>query len=178
MLTINKMSSLVMTSGGNRSYLEYFNERLGHVPNLFIAMMYSDNALLAYYPFHSRKTSLSKRESEAITLVVSQQNKAMYCLSVHTMIAKLNGFSDDEILKLRKGVAPFNSKLDALVKLTGAIAKTPDHVDDKLLNTFFAEGYTKEQLIDAIQVVGDSFITNLTGKTFDVPIDFPLVKEL
>ena len=90
-------------------------------------MMYSDNALLAYYPFHSRKTSLSKRESEAITLVVSQQNNAMYCLSVHTMIAKLNGFSDDEILKLRKGVAPFNSKLDALVKLTGAIAKTPDH---------------------------------------------------
>lgn len=60
MLTINKMSSPVKTSEGNRSYLEYFNERLGHVPNLFIAMMYSDNALLAYYPFHSRKTSLSK----------------------------------------------------------------------------------------------------------------------
>ena len=178
MLIINGIPHAIAISEKNRVYLDYFNKKLGHIPNLFAAMMYSDNALSAYYAFHSRKTSLSKRETEAIALTVSEMNKAMYCLSAHTMIAKLNGFSDEDIVELRKGTAPFDSKLNALVKLSGAIARHPDRVNNNLLDNFFAEGYTKEHLIDALQAIGDSIITNITGKVFDVPIDFPPAKQL
>ncbi len=58
----------------NKIYTDYFNKRLGHTPNIYTAMMHSENALNAYYPFHTRKTFLSKREVESISLVVCQQN--------------------------------------------------------------------------------------------------------
>ncbi|WP_298734154.1 carboxymuconolactone decarboxylase family protein [uncultured Chitinophaga sp.] len=162
----------------NRDFIEYFNKRLGRTPNLLVAMMHSANALSAYYPFHSRKTSLSRKEIEAITLTVSQHNGAMYCLSAHTMIAKLNGFSDEEILELRKGSASFNPKLDAMVKLAGYLATHCGSVNNTLLDNFFAAGFTREDFMDVVQTIGDTFIANMTGRVFQVPIDYPLAKEL
>lgn len=178
MLAINNIPHELGISERNRSFLAYFEKRLGCVPNLLRVMMHSENALSAYYPFHNRKTSLSRREVEAITLSVSQYNRAMYCLSAHTMIAKLNSFSDEEILELRRGTASFDNKLDALVRLATHLTKHKSIVDNKLLETFFAERYTKEHFMDMIQVIGDTFITNITGRVFQVPIDYPLAKEL
>ena len=169
---------LTEVSETNQGYIAYFNKKLGHIPNLFAAMMHSKNALSAYYPFHTRKTSLSVRESEAITLVVSQQNEAKYCLSVHTMIGKLNGFSEEEILELREGTASFDSKLNVLVRLVKNIVEQRGKPDNALLDQFFAEGYTCENLVDALYVVGDNFITNFTAKILDVPLDFPMAEEL
>ena len=51
-------------------------------------------------------------------------------------------------------------------------------VDTAFIENFFSEGYTAEHLVDVLLVVGDNFITNFTGKILDVPIDFPLAKEL
>jgi len=51
-------------------------------------------------------------------------------------------------------------------------------VDTSLMDNFLSEGYTPEHLVDVLLVVGDNFITNFTGKVLDVPIDFPLAKEL
>jgi AhpD family alkylhydroperoxidase len=178
MLVINSIPHEGEMSDKNRSFLEYFDKRLGSTPNLLKAMMHSENALSTYYPFHTRKTSLSKREVEAITLTVSQHNRAMYCLSAHTMIAKLNGFSDEEILELRRGTASFDSRLNALVKLAAHMAGQAGQVDSAILHDFFGEGYTREQLMDMLQVIGDAFITNITGRVFNVAIDYPIVKEL
>ena len=52
------------------------------------------------------------------------------------------------------------------------------NVDTVFVENFFSEGYTTEHLVDILNVVGDNFITNFTGKVLDVPIDFPLAKEL
>ena len=83
----------------NKNYIEYFNKKLGHIPNIYAAMMHSENAFITYYAFHSRRTSLSIKEWEAISLVVSQVNKSLYGLSEHTMIGMLNGFSETEIMQ-------------------------------------------------------------------------------
>src|SRR5690348_11733591 len=115
MLPINNLPNRTGVNKKNKDFLEYFNKRLGRTPNLLVAMMHSNHALSTYYTFHSRKTSLSKREIEAIALTVSQLNGAMYCVSSHTMIAKLNVFSDEDILELRNASASFDSKLDNLV---------------------------------------------------------------
>lgn len=178
MVTINSFPNEAGLNKKNKGYLEYFNKRLGRTPNLLVAMMHSDQALSTYYTFHSRKTSLSKREIEAITLTVSQHNGAMYCLSAHTMIAKLNGFSDENILELRRASASFDGKLEALVKLAVYLARHTNSIDNSLLDNFFAAGYTKEHLIDMLQVIGDTVITNITGKVFQIPIDYPLAEEL
>jgi|GEM_PF-1379546 hypothetical protein len=48
----------------------------------------------------------------------------MYCLSMHTMIAKLKGFSEEEILEIRKGSVSFDSKLNVLVETIKGYSRT------------------------------------------------------
>jgi len=162
----------------NRNYIDYFNKKLGRIPNLYAAMMHSENAFISYYPFHTSKISLSIKECVAISLVVSQINKSLYGLSEQTMIGMLNGFSEAEIMQLRSGAADFDKKLNSLVQLVKNLMEQKGKVDTAFLENFFSEGYTPEHLVDVLHVVGDNFITNFTGKVLEVPIDFPLAKEI
>ena len=162
----------------NKNYIEYFNKKLGRIPNIYAAMMHSENAFITYYPFHTHKTSLSIKECEAISLVVSQINNSLYGLSEHTMIGMLNGFSETEIMQLRNGMSDFDRRLNSLVQLVKNMMEQKGNVNPALVDNFFSEGYTTEHLVDILNVVGDNFITNFTGKVLDIPIDFPLAKEL
>lgn len=177
MSSFDRIPYITELSAKNMEYLTYFTEQLGDIPNLYAVMMYSKNALNAYYQFHTREMSLTKKECEAIMLVVSEINKSPYCLSEHTMIGKLNGFSDEEIVQLRKGYAAFDDKLNALVSF---IKNTISNVqnDINLLDACFEAGYSHENIIDALQVTGDAYMSNFTSKILKVPVDFPLAVEI
>lgn len=113
-----------------------------------------------------------------VNLAVSQVNNCLYCLSAHTAIAKMNGFSEDQILELRQGIASFDNKLDALARLAKNITETRGATDQTVLNDFFAAGWTKENLIDTIVLVGDKTISNYINNTTEIPIDFPIAQPL
>jgi len=172
-MTTIAMPAIQEISKENKHYIRYFNERIGHVPNLYLSMMHSAHAFENFYHFYERKTSLSLREREAINLVMAQLNGSHYCISAHTMIAKLNGFSDDEIMQLRRGRANFNTKLDAVVRLVKALAQNKGHQITYELTTFFDAGYSREHLLDTLQVVGASYMSNFIAIALHVPLDFP-----
>ena len=90
----------------------------------------------------------------------------------------MNGFKDDQILELRSGRASFDSKLDTLAKLAKNIVINRGATDQTALDNFFNAGYTKENLIDAITLVGEITITNYVHGTTKVPVDFPLAQPL
>ena len=113
-----------------------------------------------------------------VNLAVSQVNNCEYCLSAHTAISKLNGFTEDQILDLRAGRAPFDEKLDTLVKLAKNITENRGNTDTVVLENFFNAGWTKENLIDTISLVGDKTISNYINNTTRIPVDFPGVKPL
>ena len=165
-------------SEANRNYVEYFDKRLGHIPNLYLYMMHSASAFDTFYTFHNRKTSLSLREREVVSLVVAEVNKSLYCLSAHTMIAKLNGFDEEQIIQVRQGKADFDPKLDALAGLVKRLVEKTDLGLTTELAAFFDAAYTRENLVDVLHVMGENIISNLTAKTLTVPIDFPLAQAL
>ncbi|MBZ9731753.1 carboxymuconolactone decarboxylase family protein, partial [Salegentibacter sp. JZCK2] len=76
-----------------------------------------------YLAFQNSKTSFSKKEKEVVNLVVSQINDCDYCLAAHTMMGKMNGFTSEQILELRAGKASWDIKINALAKLSSAIAQ-------------------------------------------------------
>jgi uncharacterized peroxidase-related enzyme len=160
-------------SSANQAIFDSLKEKMGFVPNIYAAYALSENGLGRYLAFSNGKTSLSTKEKEAVNLVVSQVNGCRYCQAVHTAIGKMNGFSDDQIIELRKGHSTFNSKLDALVKLAGEIVENRGAVNEDTLDNFYDEGYTDEHLVDLIIAVGEKTITNYLHKITNVPIDFP-----
>lgn len=165
-------------SNNNQQLFHVLQKSIGKVPNLFATLAKSENALSTYLTLQNSKTSLRAKEKEVVNLVVSQVNDCVYCLSAHTVFAKMHGFTDAQILEIRAAEISFDTKLNALASLTESITTNRGKADEAALDAFFEVGYTEENLVDLIVLIGDKTITNYLHKTTQVPIDWPAVPAL
>ena len=160
-------------SPANQALFDSLKKGLGMVPNLYATLAHSEHALGPYLTLQNAKSSLSATAREAINLGVSQVNACEYCLAAHTVSGKMNGFSDEQIIDIRRGRASFDPRLDALARLVRSIASERGHADPALVQAFFDAGWTEGNLVDAIVVIGDKTVTNYLHGTTKVPLDFP-----
>ena len=165
-------------SATNQVLFDTLQKGIGMVPNLYAIMAYSETGLGTYLNLQNSKTSLSRKEKEVINLVVSQKNDCRYCQSAHTVLGKMNGFTDEQVLEIRRGTASFDAKLDALAKFTLEATANRGHVSDETLNKFFAAGYTKGSIVDVIIAIADKVVANYLHNLTNIPIDFPVAPEL
>ncbi|MDV7137783.1 carboxymuconolactone decarboxylase family protein [Maribacter sp. TH_r10] len=165
-------------STSNQAIFDNLKKAVGFVPNLYATYAHSENALANYLALSNAKTSLSAKEKEVVNLAVSQVNDCSYCLAAHTAIGKMNGFTDNQILELRSGKASFDTKLNALARLAKNITENRGATDEAVIADFFSAGWSKENLVDTIVLVGDKTISNYLHKTTDVPVDFPAAQTL
>ena len=163
----------------NKGLFEALESKIGFVPNVYAITALSENGLENYLNFSQGQGSgsLSAREREVVSLAVSQVNGCRYCQSAHTALAKMNGFTDEEAVDLRKGKSE-DTKIDALVKLAKEITVSRGRPSEEALQTFFDAGYTKEGLIDVVLVVADTTYTNFINNITQIPIDFPVAPDL
>lgn len=165
-------------SEDNQAIFDRLEKGLGFVPNLYATYAYNDTALGDYLAFQNRKSTLRAKEREVINLVVSQINECQYCLAAHTALGKANGFTDEQILEIRGGEAPFDAKIDALAQFVRDITINRSKPSTEALENFFTAGYTKANLIDVIVVIGDKIISNFIHGATQVPVDFPAASAL
>jgi AhpD family alkylhydroperoxidase len=177
MTTIN-VPTREQVSPANQALFDNLKKGLGMVPNLYAALAHSENALGNYLTFQNARSSITGKAREVVNLVVSQVNSCEYCLAAHTAIGGMVGFTPEQILEVRRGTAGFDPKLDALARLVKNIATERGHADPALVQAFFAAGWTQENLVDAIVVVGDKTVTNYLHGTTKVPVDFPAAPKL
>jgi AhpD family alkylhydroperoxidase len=162
----------------NQEIFDNLQKQLGFVPNLYATLAYSEHALGSYLALQSAKSSIQGKAREVVNLVVSQVNECAYCLAAHTAIGKMTGFTDAQVLEIRSGTAVFDTKLDALAQLTKSIASNRGRADERLVDAFFAAGWTRENLVDVIVTIGDKTVTNYLHATTRVPVDFPAAPAL
>lgn len=161
----------------NQEIFDSLKKSLGFVPNLFATIGHSNNGLSRYLAYQNAKTSLNNKEKEAVNLIVSQVNGCVYCQSAHTVLGKMNGFSDEQIIDMRKGGSE-NEKLNALVKLAADITENRGRVDAASTAAFFEQGYTNENLVDLILLISDKTAMNYLHNLTKIPVDFPLASTL
>jgi AhpD family alkylhydroperoxidase len=160
-------------SPANQALFDTLKKGLGMVPNLYATLALSEHALANYLAFQNAKSSIVGKAREVVNLVVSQVNGCAYCLAAHTAIGGMVGFTPEQIVEIRRGGASWDAKLDALAKLVKNIATERGHADPARVQAFFAAGWTQENLVDAIVVIGDKTVTNYLHATTQVPVDFP-----
>ncbi|WP_341220285.1 carboxymuconolactone decarboxylase family protein [Polaribacter atrinae] len=165
-------------SANNQAIFTQLEKGLGFVPNLYAAFAHSETALGNFLAIGNGKTSFSAKEKEVINLAVSQVNECVYCLSAHTAIGKMNGFTEPQILELRAGEASFDAKLDALAKFSRSVSLNRGAATTEAVENLYAAGYTKGNLADAIILIGEITITNYFHKITDVAVDFPVAQTL
>ena len=162
----------------NQAIFDNLKKALGFVPNLYATFAHSPTALGTYLALQNAKSSLKPKEREVINLVVSQVNDCEYCLAAHTALGKTLGFTEAQILEIRRGRASFDPKLDGLVHFVREVAEKRGHVSATTTDAFLAAGWSQANLVDAIMVVGDKSISNYLHGTTKIPVDFPAAEKL
>lgn len=165
-------------SENNQAIFDNLQKGLGFVPNLYAYYAKNETALGDYLALQNRKSTLKAKEREVINLVTSQINGCRYCQSAHTVLGKMNGFTAEQVIELRKGGASFDSKLDALAKFTASTVENRGKASEKSKDDFFAAGYTEANLIDVVIIIGDKIISNFIHNLAGFPIDFPVAVNI
>ena len=165
-------------SPANQALMDNLKKALTFVPNLYATFTYSETALGTYLNLQNANSSLSAKAREEINLVVSQVNSCRYCLAAHSMVGKMVGFTEQQILEIRRGTASFDTRLDALARLVRNVALDRGHADKAILQAFFDAGWNEGNLVDVMVAIGDKTISNYLHSTTEIPVDFPAAPEL
>jgi AhpD family alkylhydroperoxidase len=177
MTTLN-VPTREQVSPANQALFDTLKKGLGMVPNLYATMAHSEHALGNYLAFQNAGSSITGKAREVVNLVVSQVNDCAYCLAAHTVIGGMLGFKPEQIIEIRRGGASFDARLDALAKLVKHIALERGHADPARVQAFLDAGWTQENLVDTIVVIGDKTVTNYLHGATQVPVDFPAAPAL
>lgn len=177
-MTVFTAPTREQVSPTNQALFDNLKRGLGMVPNLYATLALSEHALGSYLAFQNAKSSLSSKAREVVNLVVSQVNDCEYCLAAHTVIGGMVGFTPEQILEIRRHRAPWDTKLHALAVLVENIAIERGHAVPAKVDAFLAAGWTYENLVDVIVVIGDKTVTNYLHGTTKVPVDFPAAPRL
>ncbi|MFA6245447.1 MAG: carboxymuconolactone decarboxylase family protein [Mucilaginibacter sp.] len=162
----------------NQHIFDNLEKNLGMVPNLYAYFAKNDTALGDYLALQSRKNTLNGKEREVINLVVSQVNNCKYCLAAHTVVGKMNGFTEEQVLEIRKAAISFDHKLAALAEFVKESVTSRGEPSAESVEALFNAGYNEANLIDILIVIGDKIISNYLHKITLLPVDFPEAPEL
>ncbi len=165
-------------SENNQQIFDNLEKGLGFVPNLYATLAYSDTALGDFLSLQNRKTSLKAKEKEVVNLVVSQVNGCEYCLAAHTAIGKMNGFSDDQIIEIREGYVTFDNRVSALTNFVESVVINRGKPSLDKIEALYAEGFTKENIVDILVLIGDKTVMNFLHGVTQIPVDFPAAPVL
>ena len=163
-------------SENNQGIFDTLQKGLGFVPNLYAYFAKNDTALGDYLALQNRKSTLKGKEREVVNLITSQINGCRYCQSAHTVLGKMNGFTEEQVLEIRKGTASFDAKLDALAKFTASVVEHRGRATAESKAAFFDSGYNEANMIDVVIVVGDKIISNYLHNLTEFEIDFPIAE--
>jgi len=178
MKTLNPIS-IDEANENSKLILESINKKIGMIPNLYAAMGTSDKLLGGFLTFQEtiKSGEFTNKEYEAIALATSQANSCNYCLSAHTTLGKMNGFSEEETLNIRTNTVA-DSKLNALVTLASEISESKGHPSQKAVDTFFNERYSKAAFAELIAAIALTTITNYVFHNGGFEIDFPVAQPV
>jgi len=164
-------------TGKTKQLFDAVQARLGKVPNLMRVFANSPVGLEAYMDFSGAllRGVLPAKLREQIALAVSEINGCDYCLSAHTLSGAKAGLSEEDILEARRSSAA-NDKSDAALKLARAVALQRGQISDSELQNARSAGLNDAEIVEVIQHVALSTLTNYTNNVARTVLDFPPVK--
>ena len=148
--------------------------KMGKIPNIYATLAHSPVVLEALLANGAalKKGVLTPKEIEAIALAVGQANDCDYCVAAHTVIGKMSGLSDLEVLEARKSASK-DKKTDTLIKLAVEIVKTNGKPSCGTINAFKEAGYPEAALVEVIAWVSQNIFTNYFNHIAGTEVDFP-----
>jgi uncharacterized peroxidase-related enzyme len=170
--------NLESDAGPSGQVYAQIKKAIGNVPNTFAAIAaHGPAALKAVLAADTvlAAGSLSKRDQEAIKLVISEVAGCDYCVAAHSLLGKLADLKPDELKNIRERRATGDEKRDALIRFVRKLAQSSGTVSDEEFAAIKAAGYSDAQLVEISLAFATTVFTNVFNRINDTEIDFPAV---
>jgi uncharacterized peroxidase-related enzyme len=156
-----------------RESFDNFIRARGKVPNLFrisARRPQIGRTLAMHLDAVMGPGEVEQQLKELIAVRVSQVNGCEYCLASHGLLAKQYGATDAQIAALAEGDATafdpaWRAALEAAGEATSGGGRLADATFDRL-----AAGWTEEQIVEIVAVIGVFNYFNRFANMLDIPI--------
>lgn len=164
------------SSGKVQELFGAIKSKFGKVPNMMKTMAHSPALLEGYLAFNGalQNGELAPAVREQIALAVSQVNQCEYCLSAHSLLAKLAGLNPDQIIAARQGKSQ-DPKVQAVLTLALNVVERRGNVSDDQLNDARHSGLSDSEIAEVIGHVAVTNLTNYFNQLSQTEVDFPKV---
>lgn len=153
----------------------FYTQNFGFIPNLAGVMADSPALLKSYistYQNLSEHGTLSPTEVNVVALAISRVNECSYCIAGHTMVGKTILPTPDDVLEsLRNDEKIADNKLEALRIFSIEIYQAHGQSEPSVLSDFIQAGYTRQQALDVVAVIGWKVMSNYAGDIANVELD-------
>lgn len=177
---MNRLHTLTIdqAEGETAELFATIKRNVGKLPNAYAAIGSNAPTVLANVLQTSAalgKSTLSKREQEAINLSVSEASGCDYCVAAHTFTGKLAGYTAEQTRELRAGSFAADARIDTLVKFVAGLVGSRGTVEAAAVDAMRGAGYTDRQLVEIALAVSAILFTNMFNRINDTVVDFPAV---
>lgn len=172
-MTTFKLHTIESAPEDSKEILEGAQKQNGFIPNLYKIMAESPEMLKAYTQMNQlfTETSLSTVEKNIVWLTISYNNSCHYCMTIHSMMAKMFKLSDEMIEALRTNQPLKDSKLESLRQFTALLVEKRGWATDEEVEKFLAAGFTQKNVLEIIVGIGQKIISNYVNHISHTPLD-------
>jgi AhpD family alkylhydroperoxidase len=158
---------------GSKPALRDLRAVFGTVPNIAGVMATSPVLINSLVGLFGRVHGGSFTEAQIQTLLLTNAvtNACSWAVAFHTALALKEGLEPADVVAIRAGRTPKDSKLGALSTLARALIERRGRIDDQDVERFLAAGFGKDRLLEVVAVVAASTITNYTGNVAKPPLE-------
>jgi alkylhydroperoxidase family enzyme len=157
----------------SKSALRDVQARFGMIPNLAGAMATSPQLLQAFIGIFDKVHggSFTEPQIQAVLLTDAVTNACSWAVALHTALGLQAGLDPADVEAMRAGRSPSDKKLGALSTLARTLIEKRGRLDDRDIEHFLSAGFDKELLLETINIVAASTITNYTGSVTYPPLE-------
>lgn len=168
-----KVHTIESASEKSAEILGQVRSKLGFVPNLMGVFAESPEILQAYLALSDLvdQTTLTPLERQIALIGASVTNNCDYCVAAHTAISSMQKLPADVIQAVREDRPIGDAKLEAFRTFVQTVTDNRGFVSDEEKAAFLAAGYTNQNILEVILVIGMKTLSNYTNHLAETPLD-------
>lgn len=172
-MTTLKIHNIETAPEESKPLLEKSQKGFGMIPGLHGVLASAPKIFEAYQTLHQlfTETSFNEEELTVVWQTINVEHACHYCVPAHTGIAKMMKVDDAISEALRNETPLENAKLEALRTMTLTIVRNRGQVTQQNLETFYAAGYSEQQVLEIILGLSQKVISNYTNHIANTPVD-------
>ncbi len=174
-MTTFTLHSIESAPEASKPLLDDSIKSFGMIPNLHGVLASAPKALEGYQKLHQLfgESSFNAEELTVVWQSINVEHNCHYCVPAHTAIAHSMNV-DTELTEALRNDSPLkNAKLQTLKDFTLSLVRNRGQVSKNELETFYAQGYGEQQVLEIILGISQKVISNYTNHVANTEVDVP-----